>query len=199
MTDWILNLIAAGGYWGIALLMALENIIPPIPSEVIMGLGGMAVARGDFDLTLLLVAGTAGSVVGNYAWYAVGRRIGHERLRPFVLRWGRWLTLGWSDVERVVAFFHRHGGPVVFVARFMPFFRTMISLPAGMSRMGHARFLLYTAGGSLIWNGVLVWAGYTLGTRFGDLANYTGPVAIAIGAAIAIGYAYRVVTWRPQD
>ena len=196
MTDWILNLIAAGGYWGIALLMALENVVPPIPSEVIMGLGGMGVARGDFDLVTLLVAGTAGSVAGNYAWYEVGRRIGHERLKPFVQRWGRWLTLSWHDVERVVDFFHRHGGPVVFVARFMPFFRTMISLPAGMTRMSPWRFLLYTAGGSLVWNGVLVWAGYTLGTHFGDLAHYTGPVAIAIGAAIVVGYVYRVVTWE---
>ena len=127
---------AAGGYGGVALLMALENIVPPIPSEVIMGLGGMGVARGDFDLTALLIAGTVGSVVGNYAWFEVGRRIGHERLRPFVDRWGRWLTLNWSEVERVVAFFNRHGGPIVFAARFMPFFRTMISLPAGMARMG---------------------------------------------------------------
>lgn len=199
MTDWILNLMAAGGYWGVALLMALENIVPPIPSEVIMGLGGMGVARGDFDLTALLIAGTVGSVAGNFAWYEVGRRIGHERLRPFVNRWGRWLTLNWSEVERVVAFFHRHGGPIVFVARFMPFFRTMISLPAGMARMGWVRFVLYTAAGSLIWNCVLVWAGYTLGTRFGDLAKYTGPVAIAIGAAIVAGYLYRVITWQEQD
>ena len=199
MTDFILNLMAAGGYCGVALLMALENIVPPIPSEVIMGLGGMGVARGDFDLTALLIAGTLGSVVGNYAWYEVGRRIGHERLRPFVDRWGRWLTLNWSEVERVVAFFNRHGGPIVFAARFMPFFRTMISLPAGMARMGWVRFVLYTAAGSLIWNGVLVWAGYTLGTRFGDLARYTGPVAIAIGAAILLGYFYRVVTWTEHD
>lgn len=195
MTDWVLSLIAAGGYWGIAFLMALENIFPPIPSEVIMGLGGLSVARGVFDLTPLLIAGTVGSVAGNYVWYEIGRHIGTERLEPFVHRWGRWLTLSWGDVQRVVRFFDRHGGPVVFVARFSPFFRTMISLPAGMARMGHVRFLLYTAAGSLIWNGVLVWAGYTLGTHFSDLEHYTGPLAIAIGAGVAAFYAYRVVTW----
>ncbi|MFV3545550.1 DedA family protein, partial [Mycobacterium tuberculosis] len=98
------------GYFGIFLLMALENILPPIPSEVIMGLGGMAVARGDMAMVPLLLWGTAGTTVGNYAWYAVGRYIGYERFRPFVERHGRWLTMDWRDVERLHLFFVRHGG-----------------------------------------------------------------------------------------
>ena len=199
MTDWILNLVAQGGYAGIAFLMALENIFPPIPSEVIMGLGGLSVARGTFSLTPLLIAGTAGSVAGNYVWYWAGQRIGTTRLKPFIDRWGRWLTMSWGDVERVVAVFERWGGPIVFVARFSPFFRTIISLPAGMAHMNAARFLIYTAAGSLIWNAVLVWAGYSMGTHFADLERYTGPAAIVVGAVIAILYLYRVVTWTPHD
>lgn len=199
MTDWILTLMAQGGYWGIALLMALENVFPPIPSEVIMGLGGMNVARGDFDLVPLLFAGTAGSVAGNWVWFEVGRRIGFARLEPFVRRWGRWLTLSWNDVERLVEVFRRWGGPIVFVARFSPFFRTMISLPAGMARMRQLRFFLYTAMGSLIWNSVLVWAGYALGTHFSDLSHYTGPVAIGVGLVVLVIYLYRVVTWTEHE
>ena len=128
MTDWILDIIAAGGYLGIAFLMAVENIFPPIPSEVIMGLGGMAVATGRMQFWPLLIAGSIGSTLGNQVWYEIGRKLGYERLRPFVDRWGRWLTMEWHDVEAMVAFFRRHSHWVVFALRFSPFLRTMISL-----------------------------------------------------------------------
>ena len=134
MTEFILDLIAWGGYFGIFLLMALENIIPPVPSEVIMGLGGMAVSRGNMSVVPLIAWGTAGSVVGNYFWYYIGRNIGYERFRPFIARNGRWLTMEWSDVEKIHRFFMKRGGWVIFVFRFMPTFRTIISLPAGMTR-----------------------------------------------------------------
>ena len=100
MNEAILSLIEAGGYWGIFALMVIENIFPPIPSEVIMGLGGMAVARGTMSFWPLLLIGTAGSTLGNYAWFLVGDRLGYRRLQPIVTRWGRWLTLEWRDVER---------------------------------------------------------------------------------------------------
>ena len=198
MTEFILNLIAWGGYFGIFLLMALENILPPIPSEVIMGLGGMAVARGDMAMAPLLLWGTAGTTAGNYAWYAVGRYIGYERFRPFVERHGRWLTMEWRDVERLHLFFMRHGGWVVFVFRFMPTFRTMISLPAGMTAMPLWRFMLWTFLGSAIWNVILGGAGYFLGTRFAELDRYVGPVGIVLMVVAVLLYFYRVVTWRPR-
>ena len=196
MTAFILDLIAWGGYIGIFLLMALENIVPPVPSEVIMGLGGMAVARGDMALVPLVAWGTAGSVAGNYFWYWLGRKIGYARFRPFVERHGRWLTLEWRDVERLHAFFMKRGIWVVFVFRFMPTFRTVISLPAGMTRMPVWKFLLWTAAGTAIWNTVLAYAGVALGAHFGDLDRYVGPVAIAIFVLIAIGYVWRVLTWK---
>ena len=145
MTEFILDLIAWGGYFGIFLLMALENIVPPVPSEVIMGLGGMAVARGDMSVVPLIAWGTAGSVVGNYFWYYIGRNIGYERFRPFIERNGRWLTMEWSDVEKIHRFFMKRGGWVIFVFRFMPTFRTVISLPAGMTRMPIWQFVIWTA------------------------------------------------------
>ncbi|GGB17844.1 alkaline phosphatase [Sphingomonas metalli] len=198
MTAFILEWIARGGYWGIFALMALENIVPPIPSEVIMGLGGMAVARGHMQLGWLIAAGTAGTVAGNYFWYAVGRRFGYLGLRPFIDRWGRWLTLEWEDVERITRFFHDRGGWVVFVFRFMPTFRTMVSLPAGMSAMPRWKFLLWTAAGSAIWNSVLAAAGLILDRRFQELDRYVGPVAVALTVGIVGFYIYRVMTWRPR-
>jgi membrane protein DedA with SNARE-associated domain len=198
VTAFILNLIAWGGYLGIFLLMALENIVPPVPSEVIMGLGGMAVARGDMALVPLVAWGTAGSVAGNYFWYWLGRSIGYERLRPFVERHGRWLTMEWRDVERLHDFFLRHGQWVVFVFRFMPTFRTVISLPAGMTRMPLWKFLVWTAAGSVIWNAVLAYAGIAFGAHFRALDRYVGPLAIAIFVVIILGYLWRVLTWKPK-
>jgi membrane protein DedA with SNARE-associated domain len=199
MTEFILNLIAWGGYLGIFLLMVIENVFPPIPSEVIMGFGGMAVARGDMAMLPLLVIGTAGTTVGNLFWYAVGRWIGYQRLKPFVDRHGRWLTLHWEDVERLHRFFVRHGLWVVFVFRFLPTFRTMISLPAGMAKMGMPRFLVATFLGSVIWNAVLAYAGLILGSRFKELQDYVGPVAVAMTVLLVLGYGWRVLTWRSRS
>ncbi len=196
MTEFILNLIAWGGYVGIFILMTLENVFPPIPSEVIMGLGGMAVARGDMDMTPLLIVATLGTTAGNMVWYGIGRWIGIARLKPFVDRYGRWLTLTWDEVEQLNRFFNRHGLWVVFFFRFLPTFRTMISLPAGMAKMGMPRFLLATFVGSAIWNAVLAYAGLLLGSRFQELQVYVGPVAIATTAAVVVVWAYRVVTWK---
>lgn len=196
MTEFIINLTAWGGYFGIFLLMVLENVFPPIPSEVIMGLGGMAVARGQMEVVPLLVAGTAGTAVGNYFWYAIGRRFGYLGLRPWVERHGRWLTVDWHDVERLHAFFRRHGDWIVFVFRFMPTFRTMVSLPAGMTCMPRWRFLLWTAAGSAIWNAFLTWGGYYLGANFHELDRFVGPAALAIMAGIVLVYLWRLLTWK---
>ncbi|WP_375250901.1 DedA family protein [Sphingomonas sp.] len=198
MTDFIVNWIVWGGYFGIFLLMALENIIPPIPSEVIMGLGGIAVAREQMEILPLILWGTAGTTAGNVFWYEIGRRLGYERFQPFVERHGRWLTMDWDDVCRVRSFFHHHGGWVIFVFRFMPTFRTLISLPAGMAAMPLGRFLVMTFLGSAIWNSVLAGAGYFLGTRFAELDRYVGPVGIALTVVALAYYAWRVVTWKPR-
>lgn len=198
MTEWILDTIARGGYWGIALLMAIENIFPPIPSELIMGLGGINVANGRMDFWPLLIAGSIGSTAGNYVWYQIGRSYGYERLRPFIDRWGRWLTLDWEDVEHMIGFFRRHGHWVVFALRFSPLLRTMISLPAGLAHMGRIRFLVYTIAGTTIWNILLIGAGYYLGSRFDELERFTGPVALGTAAIIIGVYLWRVATWHPR-
>jgi membrane protein DedA with SNARE-associated domain len=195
MDSWIIRLIEQGGYWGIALLMALENIFPPIPSEVIMGVGGIAVARGTMEFWPLMLAGTIGSTAGNYAWYLVGDRLGYQRLRPFVARWGRWLTLDWRDVMKATRFFRRHGQWIVFAMRFSPFLRTLISLPAGLSRMGHVRFLIFTFAGAGVWNALLVIGGHWLADYMAAMSHWIGPVLGGLLAVVIAIYAWRVWTW----
>ena len=199
MTDLIVDLTAWGGYFGIFLLMVLENVFPPIPSEVIMGLAGVAVARGQMEMLPLIIAGTAGTVVGNAFWYAIGWKLGYQRLRPFVDRYGRWLTLDWEHVLQLERFFRARGQWVVFVFRFMPAFRTMVSLPAGMARMPPARFLLWTAAGSAIWDTGLAYAGYYLGSNFRELDAFIGPAAVALTVAIVVGYVWRLLRWTPRS
>ena len=130
MQEFIFDAIAMGGYWGIALLMAVENVFPPIPSEVIMGIGGVLVARGEMEFWPLILVGTIGSTAGNYVWYWVGDRIGYRRLKHWIKEHGRWLVMSCDDLDKAVRFFQSHGQWVVFALRFSPFLRTMVSLPA---------------------------------------------------------------------
>ena len=197
MSEWIIRLIEQGGYWGIALLMALENIFPPIPSELIMGLGGLAVARGTMTFWPLLIAGTVGSTLGNYVWFLLGDKLGYSRLQPFVRRWGRWLTLEWRDVENAAEFFRRHGEWIVFALRFSPFLRTMVSLPAGLAQMKHWKFLVFTFVGAAVWNALLIKGGHML-ARYSDVVGkWTGPVVIGLLTLMIAAYVWRVVRWKP--
>lgn len=193
MTDFILRVITWGGYWGIAFLMALENVIPPIPSEVIMGFGGVAVARGQFAFLPLLLVGTIGATAGNYAWYLVGRKLGTHGLKRLVDRWGRWLGLEWADIEALQREFRERGGRIVFTFRFVPTFRTIISLPAGMAHMPTGRFLAFTFAGSAIWNAALITGGYVLGTRFTAMEDWIAWLGVATSALVIVWYFYRVV------
>jgi membrane protein DedA with SNARE-associated domain len=197
MTDWVVDLIDAGGYWGIFFLMALENIFPPIPSELIMGVGGIRVGQERMEMIPLLIAGTAGSTVGNYFWYAFGRYLGFRRLRPMVEHLGRILTIEWHHVRLLNLMFRRYGPMIVFIFRFMPTFRTMVSLPAGLFRMGRIRFLFWTAAGALIWNVILGAAGWFLGARVAQIDSYLGPVTTAVVALCVAGYVWRLLTWKP--
>ena len=199
MHELIIRAIEQGGLVGIFLLMALENIFPPIPSEVIMGLGGVAVSRGTMDFWPLMIFGTVGSTLGNYAWYWLGDHWGRTRLEPFVERWGRWLTMEWEDVEKARGFFRRHGPWVVFVFRFTPIFRTMISLPAGLAHMGVWRFLAFTFAGAFIWNLLLVEGGRRLADWLEESQHILGWIILGFIGLALVGYLWRVVAWKPRD
>ncbi|WP_070156927.1 DedA family protein [Sphingobium phenoxybenzoativorans] len=198
MTDWVLHLIDSGGYWGIGFLMVLENVFPPIPSELIMGVGGIRVGQGRMEMLPLMIAGTVGTTIGNYFWYLVGLKLGMRRIKALVDRFGRWATLDWGHVKALNRLFERYGQVIVFGFRFMPTFRTMVSLPAGLFRMGHIRFLLWTAAGATIWNLILAYAGYVLGYNFREIDKYIGPISTAVVVIIAILYVWRLITWKPS-
>jgi membrane protein DedA with SNARE-associated domain len=198
MQNFIIHAIAAGGYLGIFALMVIENVFPPIPSEVIMGVGGVLVAQGEMTFWRLLGVGTLGTTIGNYVWFWIGDRWGYRRLKPFVEKHGRWLTLRFHDIENAAGFFQRHGQWIVFAMRFSPFLRTMISLPAGLSHMKTWRFLLFTAAGAAVWNALLIEGGRRLAPylhRYEQLASWTMGGLIA---AIVLFYLYRVMTWKPD-
>lgn len=198
MGEWIIETIARSGYWGIGLLMALENIFPPVPSELIMGVGGLAVARGTMEFWPLLAAGTLGSTLGNYVWFLIGDRWGYARLKPFVRRWGRWLTLEWRDIEKAQRFFQSHGQWIVFALRFSPLLRTMISLPAGLSHMKHWKFLVFTFAGAAVWNALLIKGGHFLASYSEVVNRWAGPVVLGF-AVLAVGaYIWRVITWKAE-
>ena len=199
MGEWIIELIGRGGYWGIAFLMALENIFPPIPSELIMGVGGLQVARGAMEFWPLLAAGTVGSTLGNYVWFVAGDRLGYARLEPFVNRWGRWLTLEWRDIEVAARFFRRHGEWIVFALRFSPLLRTMVSFPAGLAHMKHWKFLLFTFAGAAVWNALLIKGGHWLADYSEVVDKWAGPVVLGFLALAVGGYVWRVLTWKPSD
>lgn len=199
MGEWIYEIVRQGGYLGIMFLMALENIIPPIPSEVIMGLGGIAVARGDMQFWPLLFWGTLGSALGNYVLFLIADRLGYERLRPFIDRWGRWLTLEWHDVEVAGRFLRRHGHWVVFVFRFMPMFRSVISIPAGLAHMGHVKFFAFTFFGAAIWNVVLILGGKWLGNTLAQAEQWLGWATLAVAVVTVVFYVWRVLRWKPRS
>lgn len=196
MTDWITRLIEQMGYAGIALLMFLENLFPPLPSEVIMPMAGFTAGKGELNIVGVLLAGTAGTLAGALFWYAVARRLGEERLRRWAERHGRWITLSPEEIERLDQWFERHSRWAVPVGHLVPGIRTLISIPAGIFGMGVARFVLLTLLGAGAWTTALGLAGYALGGSYEQVDRYLGPASTAIMAAIFLRYVYRVATFR---
>lgn len=199
LDQFIVHLIEGAGYWGLALLMCLENVFPPLPSEIIMGLAGIESAQGTLSLPWAIFAGSVGSLIGNLFWFALGRYYGLQRLERLVDRFGRWLTLDRGEVGRMNRFFHRHGVATIFYARMLPTVRTLISLPAGLFRMPLWKFSLWTFAGATVWNAALSGVGFELGRRVEEIDSYTGPISMAIIGIILAVYLRRVVTWRPSS
>lgn len=198
MFEWITGFVEQAGYLGIALLMFLENVFPPIPSELIMPLAGFSARQGDLAIVPVILAGTAGSLAGALFWYGIGRVVGIGAVMRFAERHGRWLTLAPRDVERAEAWFREKGGLAVLVGRLIPAVRTLISIPAGVSRMPLGRFLLYTTLGTAAWTAFLALAGYALASRYALVEQWLGPVSNGVIALIVLVYLYRVATFSPK-
>ena len=191
MAQWVQNLMDSMGYLGILLLMILENIFPPIPSELIMPSAGFAASRGDLNIFLVVLMGTLGSVIGTLPLYYVGRAFGEERLVAWADKYGKWLTLSGKDIKKADDWFDRHGTGAVLFGRMVPGIRSLLSLPAGMSEMPLPKFLIYSAVGSALWASVLAGAGYLLGENYDRVEQYVGPASKIILAVLAVA----VVVW----
>jgi membrane protein DedA with SNARE-associated domain len=196
MGDWTIRLIDQTGYVGIFLLMFLETIFPPIPSEVIMPVAGARAARGPLTLWGVIASGTAGAMLGNLFWYALARVIGMKRFRPFIENYGRWLTMDWDDVEKAEKLFGRFGGTIVSVGRMLPTIRSVISIPAGLLSMRLKTFLIWSTLGTVAWTAILATAGWGLGMAFEDVERILGPLSTAIIVLIVAAYLWRQLTWR---
>jgi membrane protein DedA with SNARE-associated domain len=192
MQDWVVDVVRQMGPLGVALLMFLENVFPPLPSEIIMPLAGYLSARGQAPFWMMVAAGTAGSLAGAYVWYAIGRAVTHDRLCAWVQAHGTWLAMTPEDVDRATDWFARHGRWSVFFGRLVPVVRTLISVPAGFTRMPPLPFFALSALGTGIWTLVLAYAGRLLGSRFEQVEQWIGPVSSAIVGGAVLWYFYRV-------
>ena len=196
MTDWVFRLIDSTGYAGVFLLMFLETVFPPIPSEVIMPIAGLRAANGPLSLWGVIASGTAGAMFGNMFWYLLARVIGMERFHPWIDRHGRWLTMDWGDVQKAERLFGRFGGAVVGVGRVLPTIRSVVSIPAGLLRMRLKTFLVWSTIGTAAYSSALAVAGYLLGRRFGEIETIVGPLSTVVIALMVLTYVYRQLTWR---
>ena len=198
MEDWIIRLVEWGHYWGVALLMLLETVFPPIPSEIIMTVAGVSSARGNMNLAGTIAAGTAGAMLGNWIWYWVAIKFGEARMNIFIDRYSRWLTLDWDEVERGQSLFRKHGSIIVLVARMLPTLRSLISIPAGLFGMTFRRFMLFSTIGTAGWTAALACAGYFLGSQFKDVEKWLGPVSTLVIAGIVLTYVWRLLRWKAK-
>lgn len=177
---WVTHLIDSAGYTGITVLMTLESMIAPVPSEAVMPFAGSLIAVGRFSWAGVLAAATIGSIIGSLLSYALGRYGG----RPLVLRVGKWFLLNEHHLDVTAKFFERYGEWTIFVSRFIPVVRHLISIPAGMGRMRLAPFVVYTTLGAFLWNLALTILGYQLGRNWGWLGAHMHWIDVAMVIAI---------------
>jgi membrane protein DedA with SNARE-associated domain len=198
MLDWITSFLRHTGVLGVAALMCAEHLFPPVPSELIMPLAGYTAAQGTYHLVWAVLFGSLGSLAGAVVWYAIGRGLGVERLKQWAGRHGRWLALSPADIDTADDWFCRHGHKAVLFGRLVPTVRTLISIPAGITRMPFGTFLLYSGIGTAIWTTILAGAGYLLKEEYEAVAHWLDPVSYAVLVGLLLGYAYRVATFKAR-
>lgn len=196
MADWITNIVSSLGYFGIGLLMFLENLFPPIPSELIMPLAGFTIAQDEMEFMPAIASGIIGTVLGALPWYYAGYIYNERRLKRLIDKRGHWVGLSNKDLEQSQGWFRRHGHGTVFFGRFVPAIRTLISLPAGLNRMSMLPFLIYSTLGTLIWVVFLTYAGYLLGDNYQLVGQYLKPISIAVIVVTVLGISWWI--WKKK-
>jgi len=176
------------GYFGIFILMVLESMIAPVPSEAVMPFAGFLVYSGKFNLFLTILASSIGSIIGSLLSYYIGFYGG----RPFVMKLGRYLFLEEAQLDFTINFFKKYGAITIFISRFIPVVRHLISIPAGVGRMGIKKFVFYTLAGATLWNSFLIYVGMKLGENWQSISKYTEQLDILILVLIILAVIYYV-------
>jgi len=199
LATWVQDVIEQLGYLGVALLVVLENVFPPIPSEIVLPFAGFVAQQGSESVVLMILAATVGSVIGALIMYWIAAVIGDERLHAFTRRFGKWVQIREADLTRAEEWFDRHAMSAVLVGRCVPLIRSVVSIPAGFRRMKLIPYIAYTFLGSLVWNIALVGAGAVLGENWERVepvvATFQWIVIVVILAGLA-RVAYVVVQRR---
>ena len=200
MQEWITNTMNSLGYLGIGLLMFLENLFPPIPSELIMPLAGYTATFPNTQIQVIpaIAAGVIGTILGAIPWYYAGLLLGQKRLQLLASRYGKWIGISGEDIEKSTNWFQKHGSKAVLFGRLVPGIRTLISIPAGISKMPIVPFFIYSTIGTIVWVTLLTYAGYFLGKNYKLVEDYidviTKVVVFGVLLAIAVFIGYRL--WK---
>ncbi|MBD2613691.1 alkaline phosphatase [Nostoc linckia z18] len=203
MLEWITNTINSLGYLGIGLLMFVENLFPPIPSELIMPLAGFTASPyqpGGAKLNIIGVffAGLLGSVLGALVWYYPGKFLGENRLKAWADKYGKWLAISSKDITKAKGWFDRQGNRAVFIGRLVPGIRTLISVPAGIANMHLLPFLIYSTLGSAAWVGLLTYSGYILGSQYELVDEYLAPVSKIVLGGLVLAFVFWILKRRQR-
>lgn len=194
LTNWITSLLQTTGYLGIIFLIALENIFPPIPSEVILPLTGYLVYQDKLNVFAAIISATIGSVLGALFLYYLSRKLGKKRVLSLADKYGRILGISKEDVEKSLTLFHKHGGKLIFFGRIVPTIRSVVSIPAGLTGMDIKKFILFSALGSALWNGTLIGIGLALGERWQEIQKYTKVLEYVVWVVVIGGILW--LLWR---
>jgi membrane protein DedA with SNARE-associated domain len=182
------DVIAAGGYWGVFILMGLESMVAPVPSEAVMPFAGYLVAIGKFNMITVIISSGMGSITGSLISYFIGLKGG----KPLVLRFGKYLLLDLNHLDATERFFSRYGEKAIFICRFIPVVRHFISIPAGVGKMDLAKFCIYTIVGATIWNAILAFVGLWLGEKWGIVHHYSRYLDLLVVVLAALGIIYLI-------
>ncbi|QXW26763.1 DedA family protein [Acinetobacter johnsonii] len=194
LTEWILSIMEQLGYLGIALLMFLDNVIPPIPSEIIMPSAGYAASQGKLLLSGVIIAGCIGSLIAAALLYWIGYQFNHDAIFRFTDRYGKYLFIKSEDIQKSLLWFEKYGHRIVFFGRMVPAVRSLISIPAGMSRMPFWKFMFYSALGTIIWTTFLACVGFYFGENqalMHEIFSRVGYVIIMIVVLVLLWHCYR--------
>ncbi len=183
-----IDVISAIGYLGVFCLMVMESMVIPIPSELVLPFAGFLIARGDFTFTGVMLVSSLGSIIGSLISYSMGRYGGNA----LVINYGKYVLLDVEDLKRTERWFEKKGEYTIFISRFIPVVRHLISIPAGIGKMDLKRFSLYTIVGASMWNFILIYAGYLLGEHWNRIKHYSEPVSLAVAAILVIAFVYFV-------